>query len=182
MAYGPAKPDTSYDTPSYQQKASQLTPKMQEALTALMTGMNTTYPQYDWGMAQGQRSIDEQNKLYNQGSSVTKAKGGRSFHNYGLAADIYPSQGGQIQEYGQAQNAYEAMGKMAKSLGLMWGGSPEWKGPKGDYGHVNLNVPAPWIHQEANPLGSFSQAFGMARKAGLKSFVWNGQHYTTEMQ
>lgn len=39
------------------------------------------------------RSINEQNKLYEQGRStpgaiVTDAKGGSSFHNYGLAVDI----------------------------------------------------------------------------------------------
>jgi len=34
------------------------------------------------------RSIEEQNKLYNQRPKVTNAKGGQSIHNYGLAFDI----------------------------------------------------------------------------------------------
>lgn len=44
-------------------------------------------------VVQGLRTIDEQNKLYAQGrtepgSIVTKAKGGSSYHNYGLAIDF----------------------------------------------------------------------------------------------
>ena len=43
----------------------------------------------------GRRTIDEQNKLYSQGrttsgSVVTKARGGESPHNFGLAADLCP--------------------------------------------------------------------------------------------
>ena len=34
------------------------------------------------------RSIEEQNKLFNQKPKVTKAKGGQSIHNYGLAFDV----------------------------------------------------------------------------------------------
>ena len=34
------------------------------------------------------RSIEEQNKLFNQRPKVTNAKGGQSIHNYGLAFDI----------------------------------------------------------------------------------------------
>ncbi len=34
------------------------------------------------------RSVEEQNKLYNQRPKVTNAKGGQSIHNYGLAFDI----------------------------------------------------------------------------------------------
>lgn len=44
-------------------------------------------------IVQGLRTIDEQNALYAQGRTapgkiVTKAKGGSSFHNYGLAIDF----------------------------------------------------------------------------------------------
>jgi peptidoglycan L-alanyl-D-glutamate endopeptidase CwlK len=34
------------------------------------------------------RSVEEQNKLYNQRPKVTNAKGGQSIHNYGLAFDV----------------------------------------------------------------------------------------------
>lgn len=34
------------------------------------------------------RTIEEQNKLFNQRPKVTNAKGGQSIHNYGLAFDI----------------------------------------------------------------------------------------------
>lgn len=44
-------------------------------------------------IAQGLRTIDEQNELYAQGRTkpgkiITKAKGGSSYHNYGLAIDF----------------------------------------------------------------------------------------------
>lgn len=40
------------------------------------------------GITQGLRTIEEQNKLYNQRPKVTNAKGGSSYHNYGLAFDF----------------------------------------------------------------------------------------------
>lgn len=47
----------------------------------------------DFRITQGLRTIDEQNQLYAQGRTkpgaiVTDAKGGMSFHNYGLALDF----------------------------------------------------------------------------------------------
>jgi len=44
-------------------------------------------------IVQGLRTFEEQNKLYRQGRTepgniVTKAKGGQSYHNYGLAVDF----------------------------------------------------------------------------------------------
>ena len=39
-------------------------------------------------VVQGLRTIEEQNALYNQRPRVTKAKGGQSYHNYGLAIDF----------------------------------------------------------------------------------------------
>lgn len=48
-----------------------------------------------WGIAQGRRTIAEQDGLYAKGRSVpgnivTNAPGGSSAHNFGLAADIVP--------------------------------------------------------------------------------------------
>ncbi len=39
-------------------------------------------------IVQGHRSVEEQNRLYNQKPKVTNAKGGQSYHNFGLAIDF----------------------------------------------------------------------------------------------
>ncbi len=69
------------------------------------------------------RSIADQNKDYAKGrtapgSIVTYAKGGESFHNYGLAFDVVPVVNG------KATYTYDwqKIGDLGKSVGLEWGG------------------------------------------------------------
>jgi peptidoglycan L-alanyl-D-glutamate endopeptidase CwlK len=78
----------------------------------------------------GTRTYDEQDELYEQGRTkpgkvVTKAKGGQSWHNFGMAFDvgIFSSDGKKY--YGESE-AYQTVGKIGESLGLEWGGS--WQG------------------------------------------------------
>lgn len=75
------------------------------------------------------RSKKEQDKLYvkgrtEKGKIVTNAKGGYSFHNYGVAFDCAP-----VSERGRIDwrniELFKKVGKMGQSLGLEWGGS--WK-------------------------------------------------------
>lgn len=75
----------------------------------------------------GTRTYDEQDALYEQGRSkpgeiVTRAKGGHSNHNFGIAFDVTldgPSAGfDPVWESPQ----YKAVGIMGRSLGLSWGG------------------------------------------------------------
>lgn len=88
----------------------------------------------------GTRTYAEQNELYAQGRTkpgkiVTKAKGGYSWHNFGLAFDvgIFSSNGKTY--YGES-NSYAVCGKIGESLGLEWGGS--WKEFQ-DEPHFQLN-------------------------------------------
>lgn len=74
------------------------------------------------------RTIAEQNDLYAQGRTkpgkvVTNAKGGQSYHNYGLAFDAAPLVNGDIDWDNEA--LFNKMGKIGQSVGLEWGGS--WK-------------------------------------------------------
>lgn len=74
------------------------------------------------------RSVQEQNKLYAQGrtikgNKVTNARGGYSYHNYGLAFDAAPIVNGEINW--DNEKLFETMGSIGKSVGLEWGGS--WK-------------------------------------------------------
>ncbi len=71
----------------------------------------------------GYRSIGEQNELYQQGrtkpgSKVTNAKGGESYHNYGLAIDVVPMENGQP----NWDSISNEIGDIGKGFGFEWGG------------------------------------------------------------
>lgn len=77
------------------------------------------------GIAQGYRSITEQNELYAQGrtkpgSVVTNAKGGQSNHNYGCAVDLfmYNPDGKTVKSWSPSPEVIKAM----KAQGFKWGG------------------------------------------------------------
>lgn len=74
-------------------------------------------------IVQGLRTIKEQNDLYAKGRTapgpkVTNAKGGSSYHNYGLAIDLVEMKGGQA----NWNFKYELLKQFAKKHGLTWGG------------------------------------------------------------
>ncbi|MHB9124606.1 MAG: M15 family metallopeptidase [Armatimonadota bacterium] len=84
----------------------------------------------------GHRSIEEQNRLYQIGRTkpgkvVTNAKGGYSWHNYGLAADYAFVISGKVTWDGP----WDTFGRVARQCGLEWGGA--WTGFK-DRPHVQL--------------------------------------------
>lgn len=77
-------------------------------------------------ITQGLRTIAQQNDLYAQGRTkagkiVTNAKGGNSYHNYGLAIDFVT-----IDVHGNpvwvVNNNWMKVVAIAKSLGFEWGG------------------------------------------------------------
>ncbi|MED4227242.1 M15 family metallopeptidase [Neobacillus cucumis] len=96
----------------------------------------------------GFRSSADQDKLYQQGRTttgniVTNAKGGESYHNYGLAIDfaLQTSSGDVIwdRQYdgnGNSKADWAEVVQMAKALGFDWGG--DWNGFK-DYPHLEMN-------------------------------------------
>ena len=75
-------------------------------------------------ITEGYRSIERQNELYAQGRTtkgniVTKAKGGESLHNYGVAIDIvFRKQG-----YDASNDQWLAAATIAERLGFEWGGT-----------------------------------------------------------
>ncbi len=96
----------------------------------------------------GFRSSEEQDRLYGQGRTtrgniVTNAKGGESFHNYGLAIDFaLKTPSGTViwdRQYDGNKNGaadWTEVVKMAKSLGFKWGG--DWAQFK-DYPHLQMD-------------------------------------------
>ncbi|MGL5346303.1 MAG: peptidoglycan-binding protein [Peptostreptococcaceae bacterium] len=74
------------------------------------------------------RTIKEQDELYakgrtTKGPKVTNARGGYSYHNYGLAFDAAPLVNGKIDW--NNESLFKKMGQIGESVGLEWGGN--WK-------------------------------------------------------
>lgn len=86
---------------------------------AKLSGLNV-------GVHCGYRSFKEQDVLFNKrinGKRVTKAPGGLSWHNYGVAADVVFLENG---KWSWAEkHDWKKLGDLGKSCGLEWGG--DWK-------------------------------------------------------
>ncbi|HET7658233.1 MAG TPA: peptidoglycan-binding protein [Bacillales bacterium] len=71
------------------------------------------------------RSWDEQDRLFAMGRTqpgriVTNARGGDSFHNWGLAFDAAPLENGTVSN---DIDKYKRMGRLGQRVGLEWGGT-----------------------------------------------------------
>ncbi|EKN71616.1 peptidase M15B and M15C DD-carboxypeptidase VanY/endolysin [Neobacillus bataviensis LMG 21833] len=96
----------------------------------------------------GFRSAEDQNRLYEKGRTadgtiVTYAKGGESYHNFGLAIDFaLKTPSGDViwdRQYDGNKNGkadWAEVVEMAKVLGFQWGG--DWTQFK-DYPHLEMN-------------------------------------------
>lgn len=85
-------------------------------------------------VTQGMRTWEEQNALYARGRTVppigkahivTNAKGGSSFHNFGLAFDIVILDAIGKADWDTAHPGWKKAAEAGKSVGLEWGG--DWK-------------------------------------------------------
>lgn len=84
---------------------------------------------YQVTVFQGYRSFEEQDALYAQGRTkpgaiVTNAKGGDSFHNWGVAADVVFVVNGRPSWANS--HPWSTLGKVGKKHGFEWGG--DWVG------------------------------------------------------
>ncbi|WP_301335701.1 M15 family metallopeptidase [Bacillus sp. FJAT-27445] len=98
-------------------------------------------------LIEGFRTIEEQNRHYAKGRTdngqiVTYARGGESYHNYGLAVDfaLLGHDGSLIWDMdhdmnGNARPDWDEVASMAKELGFEWGG--DWENFK-DYPHLQI--------------------------------------------
>jgi peptidoglycan L-alanyl-D-glutamate endopeptidase CwlK len=82
-------------------------------------------------ITQGLRTWEEQDSLYalgrttppiGKGNIVTNAKGGQSFHNFGLAFDIVVLDSVGKADWDTNHPGWAMAAKIGKSLGLEWGG------------------------------------------------------------
>lgn len=86
---------------------------------------------YTVRVSQGLRTFEEQRKLFEQRPRVTLAGPGRSFHNYGLAVDLYFLVDGKVS---WDVKLYDNIGRWAGRVGLEWGGNWRFK----DRPHLQL--------------------------------------------
>lgn len=134
------------------QRVKLLHPAVRDEVAKIIGAIEATWPEtMAIRIVQGLRTIEEQNALYEQGRTkpgkkVTNAKGGSSYHNYGLAIDfalIYDKDGNgsfETLSWDLAKDAnnnnkadwMEVVG-FFKSAGWGWGG--EWHSIK-DYPHL----------------------------------------------
>lgn len=105
-------------------------------------------------IVQGLRTFAEQDALYRQRPRVTKAKGGQSMHNYGLAVDLAFVVNGKVS---WDDKLYPDIGRWGAAAGLEWGGT--WRTFK-DLPHVQLKG-----------LPSWSALLPIYQKGGLPA-VW----------
>ncbi|UXY14572.1 M15 family metallopeptidase [Chitiniphilus purpureus] len=117
---------------------SKLDPRFtQLVLTVIARMQERGYPIV---LIEGYRSPERQDALADGDVHVTNARGGRSKHQYGLAADLAPMREGRIvlsERDPWAWEAYQALGEEAQAAGLVWGGGWSFK----DYGHVEMKGP-----------------------------------------
>lgn len=137
------------------ERAANLHPAVrQEVIDTITEIEKTSFPEsVKIRIVQGLRTIEYQNELYAQGRTkpgniVTKAKGGSSFHNYGLAIDfaiMYDDKNiswdieadkdhDGVKDWSEIVNAF-------KAKGWAWGG--DWHSLK-DYPHLEKSFGNTW--------------------------------------
>lgn len=111
-------------------------PEMQRLVRVWLTSavQLAQHMQYEIKIIEGTRSYARQNELKASGRGVTNAKGGQSWHNFGLAVDFGVFRG---KSYILTDEPYRKLGALARGVhGLEWGG--DWKGKLVDTPHVQL--------------------------------------------
>lgn len=129
---GPHKAFGFYDelgtnNPAADQKIAELHPRLRPRVKALLLHLRCRY-RISLMVLEGQRSVEEQDRLYAQGRTapgeiVTRVKGGYSYHNYGLAVDVVPVRNG-MPDWESPH--WELIGRIGEWAGLEWGGRWEF--------------------------------------------------------
>lgn len=133
------------------ERIQQLHPKVRDKFTKFIEECETTFNITLRIMLPVYRSIAEQNALYAQGRTtkgpvVTNAKGGSSFHNYGLAVDLCRVDAEDSDHDGDTREILwnfdnGTLDPIAKKYGLEWGG--DWHSIK-DKPHFQFTFGKTW--------------------------------------
>ena len=150
-------PATGGVSANSQKRLDKVHPNLAQAVTAVINTLAAEGLKVE--VVQGLRTFAEQDALFAQGRTkpgkkVTKAKGGQSNHNYGLAVDLCPFVGTQPQWEDEA--GFARIGAAGKTQGLKWGG--DWPNFP-DRPHLEL------------PGLTIAQCFALHQEGGLEK-VW----------
>jgi len=112
---------------SSRKRLDKVHPELASRIAALLDALTQHGLQVE--VVQGLRTFAEQDGLFAQGRTkpgpvVTRARGGQSNHNYGLAVDLVPFTNGQP-NWNAPLGVWTTIGSEAEKLGLEWGG--DWK-------------------------------------------------------
>lgn len=141
---------------SYSGRLALVHPLLAQKITNLIDIAGTEG--YRLTVTQGLRTFEEQDRLFKKRPKVTNARGGQSYHNYGVAADLAFIVDGKISwEIG----LYKNIGRWAGRVGLEWGGN--WRFV--DMPHLQLNN----LPSTRTLLAEYNRAGG--GDAGVKA-VW----------
>ncbi len=113
---------------------AELDPEFHQKLLIVLKIMKDNY-NYEMVLIEGYRPFERQDELYAKG--ITKAKGGLSYHQYGLASDCAFRKNNVLiiaASDAWTVKGYKLYGQTAEEVGLTWGG--RWKNL--DLGHVEL--------------------------------------------
>lgn len=124
-------------TATADRKWDQLDAEFTQRLLAIYQVMREQHG-YEMVLVEGYRSPARQDQLAARGQHVTRARGGRSWHQYGLAADSAFMRDGKLvitERDPWAMRGYQLYGQVAREAGLVWGG--DWSSIK-DLMHVEL--------------------------------------------
>ena len=111
-----------------QQRLVLVMPELASKITALITGLEAEG--HEVRVVQGLRTWQQQDALYAQGRTapgeiVTNARGGESYHNFGLAVDLVPSINGieavYQPDWNSAHPLWKEMESKGEALGLVSG-------------------------------------------------------------
>jgi len=78
-------------------------------------------------ITQGFRTYAEQDALYDKRPKVTNARGGDSWHNFGLAFDVAPLDAHGKPSWPEDMKLWTRIGEIGEAVGCEWGG--RWKKP-----------------------------------------------------
>jgi len=99
---------------------------------------------YKVRITSGLRSWKEQKKIYavgrttgKKGSIISKARPGRSYHNYGLAIDLFTYNPYSLKKNKWTYHTPDAVVTIAKKIGFSWGG--DFPGTFKDYPHLQYS-------------------------------------------
>lgn len=139
-------------------RVAKLHPKIRDEVKSLIEVAEANFPaDIKIRVVQGLRTIEEQDALYAQGRTkpgkkVTNAKGGSSFHNYGLAIDFAILYGPTLSWDIMADKDkdgirdWQEVVNVFKAAGYEYGG--DWKSIK-DYPHLQKSFGYTWQQLKA---------------------------------